>query len=87
VLYTNGQVPLTNPDIDPLALTIFKPLPTPNISGAVLTANNFQYLSATSDFENKGDAPAHFVLNQKQNGSFGTASAQPGRSTPLLTPV
>ena len=70
VVYANGQVPLTDPNIDPLALTTFKLLPTPNIPGAALTANNFQYLPATTDFENKGDARADFVLNQKQNGFF-----------------
>jgi Carboxypeptidase regulatory-like domain/TonB-dependent Receptor Plug Domain len=70
MVYANGQVPLTDPNIDPLALTTFKLLPTPNIPGAAITGNNFQYLPATTDFENKVDARADFVLNQKQNGFF-----------------
>ena len=70
VVYANGQVPLTDPNIDPLALTTFKLLPKPNIPGAALTANNFQYLPATTDFENKGDARVDFVLTSTQNGFF-----------------
>jgi hypothetical protein len=69
-VYANGQVPLTDPNIDPLALTTFKLLPLPNIPGAALTANNFQYLPATTDFENKGDARVDFVLTPTQNGFF-----------------
>jgi hypothetical protein len=70
VIYANGQVPLSDPNIDPLALTTFKLLPVPNIPGAALTANNFQYLPATTDFENKGDARVDFVLTPTQNGFF-----------------
>jgi Carboxypeptidase regulatory-like domain/TonB-dependent Receptor Plug Domain len=70
VVYANGQVPLADPNIDPLALTALKLLPLPNIPGASLTANNFQYLPATTDFENKGDARADFALNERQNGFF-----------------
>lgn len=69
-VYANGQVPLTDANIDPLALTTFKLLPAPNIPGAALTANNFQYLPATTDFENKGDARVDFVLTPTQNGFF-----------------
>ena len=70
VVYANGQVPLNDPNIDPVALTAFKLLPTPNIPGAALTANNFQSLPATTDFENKGDGRADFVINPRQNGFF-----------------
>jgi hypothetical protein len=48
-VYANGQVPLNDPNIDPVALATFKFLPTPNIPGAALTANNFQSLPATTD--------------------------------------
>src|SRR3984957_13831743 len=47
-VYANGQVPLTDPNIDPVALETFKYLPTPNIPGAALTAANFQYLPAAT---------------------------------------
>ena len=79
VVYANGQVPLTDPSIDPVALASFKLLPAPNIPGAALTANNFQYLPATTDFENKGDGRADFVLNPRQNGFF--RYSQRGAST------
>jgi len=69
-VYANGQVPLSDPNIDPLALTTFKLLPTPNIPGAAITANNFQFLPAFTDFENKGDGRADFVMNPRQNGFF-----------------
>jgi Carboxypeptidase regulatory-like domain/TonB-dependent Receptor Plug Domain/TonB dependent receptor len=70
VVYANGQVPLSDPNINPLALTAMKLMPLPNIPGAALTANNFQYLPATTDFENKGDARVDFVLTPTQNGFF-----------------
>jgi hypothetical protein len=70
VVYVNGQVPLSAPNIDPLALTAMNLLPLPNIPGAAITANNFQYLPATTDFENKGDARVDFVLTTTQNGFF-----------------
>ncbi len=75
----SGQVPLSDPNIDPLALTAMKLLPLPNIPGAAITANNFQYLPATTDFENKGDARVDFVLNPSQNGFF--RYSQRGAST------
>lgn len=68
--YTNGQVPLSDSNIDPVALTVFKLLPTPNIPGAALTANNFQYLPATTITDNKGDGRADFILTPNQNGFF-----------------
>jgi len=68
VVYANGQVPLTDPNIDPVALAVFKLLPTPNIPGAALTANNFQYLPASTTTDDKGDARVDFILNPKQNG-------------------
>jgi hypothetical protein len=70
VIYANGQVPLSDPNIDPVALTVFKLLPTPNIPGAALTANNFQYLPATTVTDNKGDGRADFVVSPTQNGFF-----------------
>jgi hypothetical protein len=79
VVYANGQVPLNDPNIDPVALATFKLLPTPNIPGAALTANNFQSLPASTDFENKGDGRADFVINPRQNGFF--RYSQRGAST------
>ena len=70
VVYANGQVPLTDPNIDPVALEAFKDLPAPNIPGAALTAANFQYLPAATTTDDKGDARADFILNPKQNGFF-----------------
>ncbi len=70
VVYENGQVPLGDPNIDPIALRTFADLPAPNIPGASLTAVNFQYLPATTTDDNKGDARADFILNQNQNGFF-----------------
>ena len=70
VIYPNGQVPLGDPNIDPVALKTFADLPAPNIPGAALTAANFQYLPASTTTDNKGDGRADFVLNQKQNGFF-----------------
>jgi hypothetical protein len=83
VVYANGQVPLTDPNVDPLALTAMKYLPLPNISGAAITATNFQFLPASTDFENKGDARADFVITPRQNGFFrysqrGASTFQPG---------
>ncbi len=68
VVYANGQVPLNDPNIDPVALATFKQLPTPNIAGAGLTAANFQYLPAASTVDDKGDARVDFTLNERQNG-------------------
>jgi hypothetical protein len=69
-VYSNGQVPLNDPDIDPVALETFKYLPAPNIPGAALTAANFQYLPASTTVDNKGDGRADFTLNSTQNGFF-----------------
>jgi len=69
-VYANGQVPLSDPNIDPVALAVFKVLPTPNIAGAALTANNYQYLPASTTKDDKGDARVDFNLNSKQNGFF-----------------
>lgn len=63
-------MPLTDPNIDPVALIVFKLLPTPNIPGAALTANNFQYLPATTTTDDKGDARADFILSPTQSGFF-----------------
>jgi len=78
-----GQVPLSDPNIDPLALTAMKYLPLPNIPGAPITGTNFQFLPASTDFENKGDARVDFVLTPNQNGFFrysqrGASTFQPG---------
>ncbi len=67
-VYSNGQVPLGDPNIDPVALTAFKLLPTPNIAGAGLTAANFQYLPAAPTVDNKGDVRVDYTRNQNQNG-------------------
>ena len=68
VIYANGHVPLNDPNINPVALAVFKQLPTPNISGAGLTAANYQYLPAAPTVDDKGDARADFTLNERQNG-------------------
>ena len=78
-----GQIPLSDPNIDPLALITMKYLPLPNIPGAPITGNNFQFLPSSTDFENKGDARADFVLNARQSGFFryserGASTFQPG---------
>jgi hypothetical protein len=70
VVYANGQVPLSDPNIDPVALAVFKVLPTPNIPGAALTATNYQYLPASTTTDDKGDARADFIKSQSQNGFF-----------------
>jgi hypothetical protein len=70
VVYSNGQVPLNDANIDPVALETFKYLPTPNIPGAALTAANYQNLPAATTTDNKGDARADYILNSKQNGFF-----------------
>ncbi|MEK6398639.1 MAG: carboxypeptidase-like regulatory domain-containing protein, partial [Terriglobus sp.] len=70
VVYANGQVPLNDPNINPVALAAFKNLPTPNIPGAALTAANYQYLPAAPTVDDKGDARVDFVRNQSQNGFF-----------------
>lgn len=69
-VYANGQIPLNDPNIDPVALATFKLLPTPNIHGAALTATNFQYLPAAPVVDDKGDGRADFVRNDRQNGFF-----------------
>lgn len=70
VVYANGQVPMNDPNINPVALAAFKLLPTPNIPGAGLTAANFQYLPAAPTVDDKGDGRADFVRNERQNGFF-----------------
>jgi hypothetical protein len=70
VIYANGQVPLTDPNINPVALAAFKNLPTPNIAGAGLTSLNYQYLPAAPTVDDKGDARADFTINETQNGFF-----------------
>ena len=69
-VYANGQVPLNDQNIDPLALSAFKLLPTPNIVGVAPTANNYQYLPATTDTDSKGDGRVDFYPNSNQNGFF-----------------
>jgi TonB dependent receptor len=69
-VYANGQVPLSDPNIDPVAIAVFKLLPTPNIPGAALTANNFQYLPAGTITDDKGDGRADFIVPPAQNGFF-----------------
>jgi len=69
-VYANGQVPLTDPNIDPVGLETFKYLPLPNIPGAILTSANYQYLPASTTTDDKGDARADYTLNSRQNGFF-----------------
>ncbi len=68
VVYSNGQVPLNDPNINPVALETFANLPAPNVSGGALTAANYEYLPASTTDDNKGDARADFTLNANQNG-------------------
>ncbi len=70
VVYASGQVPLNDPNINPVALAAFKLLPTPNIPGASLTAANFQYLPAAPTVDDKGDGRIDLVRNERQNGFF-----------------
>jgi hypothetical protein len=70
VVYANGQVPLTDPNIDPVALAVFKVLPAPNIPGVSPTANNFQYLPASTDFDDKGDGRLDYIRSERQSFFF-----------------
>ncbi len=81
-VYRNGQIPLTDQNIDPLALTAMRLLPLPNIPGTAITANNFEYLPATTDFENKGDGRVDFVLNPRAERIL---PLQPARRANLST--
>ncbi|QHN05380.1 hypothetical protein FTO74_06700 [Granulicella sp. WH15] len=67
-VYTNGQVPLTDPNINPLSVLILKELPLPNIPGAALTANNYQYMGPNTTNDNKGDGRLDFFLSPRQTG-------------------
>lgn len=67
-VYANGQVPLTDPNIDPLAVLVLKELPLPNIPGAALTANNYQYMGPNTTDDNKGDGRLDFFLSPRQTG-------------------
>jgi hypothetical protein len=74
-VYANGQVPLNDPTIDPVALKTFADLPAPNITSGVSVKNgipstNFQYLPASTTTDDKGDARVDFNLNAKQSGFF-----------------
>ena len=76
MVYANGQVPLSDPNIDPVALTTFAALPAPNIPGAALTAANFQYLPASTTTDDKGDAPRRLhPATRNRTASSATASA------------
>ena len=70
MVYSSGQVPLNDPNINPVALEAFKYLPAPNIPGATLTAANYQYLPASTTTDDKGDARVDYTLNSRQNGFF-----------------
>ncbi|QEE31500.1 hypothetical protein FTW19_21865 [Terriglobus albidus] len=70
VVYSNGRVPLGDPNINPVALKVFSLLPSPNIPGAALTAANYQYLPAAPTVDDKGDGRVDFVRNDRQNGFF-----------------
>jgi hypothetical protein len=68
--YTNGQIPLNDPNINALAVKVLSLLPAPNIPGAALTANNFQYMGANTTIDDKGDGRIDFIRNGRQNGFF-----------------
>lgn len=70
VVYTNGQVPLTDPNIDPMAVYVLSHLPAPNIPGAALTADNFQYMAPNTNTDDQGDGKVDFILNPRQAGFF-----------------
>lgn len=67
VVYANGQVPLSDPNINAVALATFKLLPAPNIPGAGLTAANYQYLPAAPTVDDKGDVRVDLIRNERQN--------------------
>jgi hypothetical protein len=68
--YTNGQVPLSDPNVNALAIKVLSLIPLPNIPGAALTANNFQYMAPNTTIDDKGDGRADFIVTPKQNGFF-----------------
>jgi hypothetical protein len=70
VQYKNGQIPLNDPNINPLAVKVLSLLPAPNIPGAPLTANNFQYMGANTTIDDKGDGRVDFIRSSTQNGFF-----------------
>jgi len=70
VQYPNGQIPLSDPNINALAVKVLSLLPPPNIPGAPLTANNYQYLAPNTVIDDKGDGRADFIVSPKQNGFF-----------------
>ena len=69
-VYANGKIPLTDPNVNPVAIAAFALLPQPNISGAALTANNFQYSAPNTTLDDKGDGRADFILSARQTGFF-----------------
>jgi hypothetical protein len=70
VVYANGQIPLNDPNIDPVALAALKDLPLPNIANAPVAGTNFQYLPASTTTDDKGDGRVDFTRNDRQNGFF-----------------
>lgn len=70
VVYNNGQVPLNDPNINPLAVYVLTQLPTNNIPGAAITGNTFQYMGRNTTLDDRGDGRVDFIVNAKQNGFF-----------------
>ena len=68
--YANGQVPLSDPNVNPLAIKVLSLLPRPNIPGAAQTANNYQYMAPNTTLDDKGDGRLDFNVNPRQNGFF-----------------
>jgi hypothetical protein len=70
VQYANGQVPLTDPNVNALAVKVLTLIPGPNIPGAPITGNNFQYMAPNTALDDKGDGRVDFIVNSRQNGFF-----------------
>ena len=70
VQYTNGQIPLSDPNVNPLALKVLSLLPAQNIPGAAATGLNYQYMAPNTVLDDKGDGRLDFIVNPKQNGFF-----------------
>jgi hypothetical protein len=70
VVYANGQVPLSDPNVNPLAVYVLTLLPSNNIPGAAIAGNTYQYMGRNTTLDDRGDGRADFIVNAKQNGFF-----------------
>jgi hypothetical protein len=68
--YANGQINLSDPNINPLAVKVLSLLPLPNIPNVAPTGINYQYMGANTTIDDKGDGRLDFIVNPKQNGFF-----------------